>query len=78
MYRDDLIRSEQAARRLTLEQLAEKSGVHQHTVRAICNGKETVQVATLNKVATALNISLHRLFEPKIQIASLNRRSTDL
>lgn len=67
MYRADLIRAEQGAKELTIEQLAELSGVHYHTARDITKGKITVQVATLNKVARALGIPLYRLFEPKQQ-----------
>lgn len=65
MYRDDLIRGAQGAKDWTTEELAQKSGVHYHTVRDICKGKETVQVATLKKVADALDLPLAQLFEPR-------------
>ena len=63
MYRDDLIRAEQAAQNLTVEQLAEKSNLNKNTISNIRNGKESVELPSLQKVADALGLSMSELFQ---------------
>lgn len=65
IYRDDLIRAKKAARKLTNEQIATKSGLHINTVREICNGKENIELPSLQKVANALGLSMSSLFDSK-------------
>lgn len=64
MYRDDLIRAQRAAKKLTQQQVADKSKVNINTYRAIENGKENIEVSTLQKVADALGLPMNHLFEP--------------
>lgn len=63
MYRDDLIRARRAAKKWTQEQTAKKSGVNINTYRAIENGKATVEIITLSKVASTLGLPMSSLFD---------------
>lgn len=62
MYRDDLIRAKKAARKLTLEDLETKTGLNKNTISDICNGKENIELQSLQKIALALGISMSDLF----------------
>lgn len=73
MYRDDLIRAEQAAQKLTVEQLALKSKLNKNTVSDIRHGKQNVELPSLKKVADALGLPLWRLFENS-QNRAVNKR----
>jgi len=63
MYRDDLIRAKKAAKNLTLEQLEEKTGLNKNTISDICNGKQSIELPSLAKVAKALDLPLSVLFD---------------
>lgn len=63
MYRDDLIRAEQAAQKLTVEQLADKTKLNKNTISDIRNGKESVELPSLQKVADALGLPMSSLFD---------------
>lgn len=71
MYRADLIRAAQGAKKLTNEALAELSGLNVNTISSIRRGKEHVEVPTLEKVANALGLSMQQLFEPKSEAESV-------
>lgn len=66
MYRDDIIRAEMAAQRITEEILAEKTRLNRTTISELRNGKAVnPTVLTLSKIARELKIPLSSLFEPK-------------
>jgi transcriptional regulator with XRE-family HTH domain len=63
-YRDDKIRSVMAARRISISQLAEMTGLSRATLSPLCDGKaEDPKLSTLKSVADALAIPLAELFE---------------
>lgn len=64
MYRDDIIRAEMAAQRITEETLAEETGLSRSTISEVRNGKGNPTVSTLSIIAKKLQIPLARLFEP--------------
>lgn len=66
MYRNDKIRGKQAELGLSNEDLAEKAHVNANTVSAIRNGK-TVRTDSLEKVVSALGMTMAEIFEPKPQ-----------
>jgi transcriptional regulator with XRE-family HTH domain len=68
-YRDDLIRGEMAAQKLTVADVAEQSGLSSFTVSAIRNGNGNVTLPSLQKVAGVLKIEMQRLFEPRVEQA---------
>jgi transcriptional regulator with XRE-family HTH domain len=65
LYRDDLIRAEQAAQELTNEELADLAGRDPSTVSAVRNGRPTVTLASLWFVSQALKLPWARMFEPR-------------
>jgi len=52
---------ERAKRRITIKQLAAKSGVNEHTISAIERGKSKPHAITLVKLADALGVELEKL-----------------
>jgi transcriptional regulator with XRE-family HTH domain len=67
MYRTDLINAAMGAQRLTNPKLAKLAGVGVGTVSSIRNGKETVSLPSLKKVADALELNLEVRLSPKPQ-----------
>jgi transcriptional regulator with XRE-family HTH domain len=57
------VRKLRRARRLTQEALAERSELSVDAVRRIERGRLSPTLETLKKLATGLNLSLHRLFQ---------------
>jgi transcriptional regulator with XRE-family HTH domain len=70
MYRSDLIRAAKAAKKLTLDDLEKSTGLNKNTISDICNGKETIELPSLQKVCEALNLKLSDVFS---QSATLQR-----
>jgi transcriptional regulator with XRE-family HTH domain len=64
-YRDDKIRAVMAAKRLTNDEVAEKTGLTRQTIGQIREGKVDAKTSTLALIATALEIELSELFEPR-------------
>ena len=64
-YRTDLINGAMGSQRLTVEDLATKSGVSPKTVSFVRNGNPNIKLPTLKAVADALGLTLQELFEPK-------------
>jgi transcriptional regulator with XRE-family HTH domain len=64
MYRDDKIRGKQAELGLSVDEVAERAGVNVNTVSAVRNGK-SVKAETLEKVASALGLTMAEVFEPR-------------
>jgi transcriptional regulator with XRE-family HTH domain len=62
-YRNDLINAAIGVQRLNNEQLARLTGLNVNTISAIRNGKPTVSVPTLRRVAEALGIPMADLFK---------------
>ena len=58
MYNSELINEEMSGQRLTNEKLAALAGVNKKVVSAARNGKESVMLPSLKKVADALNLEL--------------------
>jgi len=67
-YRDDLIRAEKAARRLTDQALAELAGVSRSTVSLACNGK-SIGLRALSAIVSALGIEMAEVFKAKDRAA---------
>jgi transcriptional regulator with XRE-family HTH domain len=65
MYKPELINEVMGRRRLTNKQVAELAGVNTKVVSAARNGKETVKLPSLKKVADALGLSLVVKLEKK-------------
>jgi transcriptional regulator with XRE-family HTH domain len=65
IYRDDKIRAAMAAKRLTNEEVAQKAGLSTVTVSFIRNGKGDAKISSLGAIATALDMELTELFEPR-------------
>jgi transcriptional regulator with XRE-family HTH domain len=65
MYNSELVNSAMGARRLTNPEVARIAGVAPKTVSAIRNGKDSVTLPTLKKVADALDLQLIVRFEKK-------------
>ena len=57
------IRNYRTARGLSQEKLAELSGVHHTYVGQVERGEKNATIESIEKIATALNISLSTLFE---------------
>jgi transcriptional regulator with XRE-family HTH domain len=57
------LRAERAAARLTVEELAERSGVHRGTLLRYLNAKRDIPVSTLIQIAEGLNIAPHLILE---------------
>lgn len=68
LYRADKIRAAQAVRQWTNQQLAEAAGVSVPTVSNVRRGVP-VKIQFLNKVITALGLSLHDVTEPMPEAA---------
>ncbi len=64
MYRDDKIRAKQAELDWSNEVLAEEAHLNVNTITAIRRG-QNVKIHTLEKVVTALGLTLAEVFEPK-------------
>jgi hypothetical protein len=58
MYNPDPINEEMGRRRLSNAAVAEMAGVNKKVVSAARNGKESVMLPSLKKVAEALNLNL--------------------
>ena len=58
------VRELRAARGLTLEQLAERSGVSRSMISVVERGESSPTAALLDKLAAGLGITLNALFEP--------------
>lgn len=57
------IKEAREERRLTQEELAEKSGVSRPTIVALENGKaEDVKISTLQKLAAAMDMTVQDIF----------------
>lgn len=54
-------------RRMSLEQLSQRSGVSRSMISAIERGAKAATVVTLDRIATGLDTSLSRLLEPETQ-----------
>lgn len=68
MYRTDLINGAMGAQRLTNESLGEKAELDATTISSIRNGKPSVTLPSLKRVADALGLKLSDLFaEPTPQ-----------
>jgi transcriptional regulator with XRE-family HTH domain len=65
MYNPDPINEEMGRRRLSNEDVAELAGVNKKVVSAARNGKESVMLPSLKKVADALNLELVVKLEKK-------------
>ena len=57
------IRNHRTAKGLSQEKLAELSGCHPTYVGQIERGEKNATIESIEKIATALNVSLSRLFE---------------
>lgn len=68
MYRDDLIRANKAAKKLTLEDLEKSTGLNKNTISDICNGKESIELLSLQKVVAALGLSMSEVFDSRISL----------
>lgn len=66
MYKYKLIEEKMKTANVTNESLATLTKLNPNTISKVRNGKGTVKVATLEKVATALGISMPELFEEKL------------
>lgn len=66
MYRNDKIRGKQAELGLSVEELAGRADVNPNTVSAIRHGK-TVRTDSLEKVVSALGLTMTEIFEPKAE-----------
>jgi DNA-binding Xre family transcriptional regulator len=65
-YRNDLLLAKKAAARKTIQNLADETGLSTVTVNNILNQKgDHFAVKNLEKVATALGLSLNDLFSEK-------------
>jgi transcriptional regulator with XRE-family HTH domain len=62
LYRDDIIRAQMAAKRLTNQNLAEITGLSAPTISYIKNGHKEVALRNLAKVAESLGITMRDLF----------------
>src|SRR6266516_4124699 len=70
------VRDLRASRRLTLETLAERSGVSRSMISLIERGETSPTAVVLEKLAAGLNTSLAALFEPPARPADpVSRRS---
>jgi hypothetical protein len=65
MYNPDLINEVMGRKRLTNQRVAELAGVNTKVVSAARNGKETVMLPSLKKVADALGLNLVVKLEKK-------------
>jgi transcriptional regulator with XRE-family HTH domain len=65
MYNPDLINEVMGRKRLTNQKVAELAGVNTKVVSAARNGKETVMLPSLKKVADALGLNLVVKLEKK-------------
>lgn len=65
IYRDDLIRSAKAARRITNKKIASSNQMSTTTVSKICNGKTNVELESLRKVAEELGFEIEIQFKKK-------------
>lgn len=63
MYNPDPINEAMGRKRLSNEAVAELAGVNKKVVSAARNGKETVMLPSLKKVASALGLKLVVRFE---------------
>jgi transcriptional regulator with XRE-family HTH domain len=73
MYRDDILRARAAAERLTLSDLAEKTGISRPTVANILKGDQTgrFELFRLKRIAEVLGVPMQQLFAPVEQASSL-------
>ncbi len=68
-YRDDKIRAEMGARRISITELADSAGLSRQTVSQICGGKAAPKLSTLTAIADVLKIPLAELFEVEEKVA---------
>src|SRR6187401_2183383 len=71
------VRLLRAARDLSLEALADRSGVSRSMISLIERGETSATAAVLEKLAAALNITLAALFEPPAASAAPLVRKAD-
>ena len=57
------IRNYRTAKRLSQEKLAELAGCHHTYIGQVERGEKNVTVESIEKISTALNVSLSKLFE---------------
>ena len=57
------LRAERAAARLTVEELADLSGVHRGTLLRYLNAKRDIPVSTLVQIAEGLGVPAHLILE---------------
>lgn len=65
LYRDDLIRSAKAAKRISNETIATNNQMSTTTVSKICNGKTNVELESLRKVAAELGFEIEVQFKKR-------------
>jgi transcriptional regulator with XRE-family HTH domain len=65
------VRTLRAAQALSLEALADKSGVSRSMISLIERGESSPTAVVLEKLATALNVTLHSLFAPPADAAEV-------
>jgi transcriptional regulator with XRE-family HTH domain len=70
IYETQPIKDAMQEQSLSVQDVAEKSGVTRPTVYDILDGKPTVKVETLSAVADALNVSLNLLFPDSDKLAA--------
>lgn len=68
-YRNDLIKGAIAAKDLDNKKVADLAGVSEGTVSSIRNGSVNVTLTSLMAVASALDLTMQQLFEPKEETA---------
>jgi transcriptional regulator with XRE-family HTH domain len=64
-YRNDLIKGAMAEKDITRDRLKELTGLSTDTLRRIRKGETNITLTHLISVATALDLSMQKLFEPK-------------
>lgn len=64
-YRNDLLKGSKAERDMSVEKIADQSGVSKNTVSKILNGALNVTMQNVLAVCSAVEFPPHRLFEQK-------------
>lgn len=61
------VRNYRESKGLTQQELADLASLHRNYITSVEKGDRNLTVATLSKIASALNIDIHRLFDEEIQ-----------
>jgi DNA-binding Xre family transcriptional regulator len=69
MYRNDLIRAAIVNKDLNKSSFAKESGIALNTVLKLWDGDENIELPSLQKACEFLEIPLHKVFEPKEEMA---------